>query len=96
MNRFLSDDDRDHRNNHDDEFEPDLSVIEANIVTNKRSHKGIIIGKNGEKMKELSMVSRKKLEEFLQRKVYLQLWVKVDEDWRSKKESLVKYGYLDD
>ena len=74
---------------------PALSVIEATIIVSRESQKGILIGKKGSKLKELGTQARKGLEEFLSRKVYLSLRVKVDEDWRSSGDSLQKYGYVD-
>jgi len=73
-----------------------LSVIEATIIVSKDSQKGIIIGKNGIKLKELGILARKKLETFLCRNVYLSLHVKCDNDWHIKKDTLYKYGYIID
>lgn len=72
-----------------------LSVIEASIIVNKSTQKAIIIGKGGSMLKELGMLAREKLEKFLQRNVYLSLFVKVDEDWRQSNDSLLKYGYVE-
>ena len=72
-----------------------LSVIEASIIVNKSTQKAIIIGKGGSMLKELGMLAREKLEKFLQRNVYLSLFVKVDEDWRQNNDSLQKYGYVE-
>jgi len=69
--------------------------VEANIVVSRSSHKSILIGKGGVALKELGTVARLKLEAFLDRKVFLQLRVKLDEDWRNKDDSLRKYGYID-
>ena len=74
---------------------PSLSVIEANIWASKESQKAILIGRNGRKLKELGSAARGKLEEFLDRKVFLSLRVKIDSDWRQSDESLRKYGYKD-
>jgi GTP-binding protein Era len=71
-----------------------LSVIDASIVVSRESQKGIIIGKQGAKLKELGQDARQRLERFLERGVYLNLRVKVDKDWRSSKESLERYEYL--
>jgi GTP-binding protein Era len=62
---------------------------------NRESQKSILIGKKGAKIKEIGSKAREKLEVFLDRKVFLQLFVKVDEDWRTKKDSLEKFGYID-
>ena len=64
---------------------PTLSVIEACIVVSKDSQKAILIGKGGLKLKELGMTARRKVEDFLARKVFLSLHVRVDEDWRANR-----------
>ena len=64
---------------------PTLSVIEAGIVVSKDSQKAILIGKGGLKLKELGMTARRKVEDFLARKVFLSLHVRVDEDWRANR-----------
>lgn len=75
---------------------PSLSVIECSIVVNRDSQRLIMIGKGGLKLKALGTAAREKLEEFLDRKVYLSMKVKVDPDWRMNKDSLIKYGYIED
>ncbi len=72
-----------------------LSIIEATIIVSKDSQKGIIIGKNGIKLKELGIAARKKLEIFLNRNIYLSLHVKCDYDWHIKDDTLYKYGYIE-
>lgn len=72
-----------------------LSVIDAAVVVSRDSQKAIVIGKGGEKIKEVGSKARVKLEEFLGRKVFLALQVRVDEDWRSNEKSLKKYGYIE-
>jgi len=74
---------------------PGLSVIDAAVVVSRDSQKAIVIGKGGEKIKEVGTRARVKLEEFLGRKVFLALQVRVDEDWRSNEKSLKKYGYIE-
>lgn len=67
--------------------------IDANIYVEKKSHKGIIIGKNGSMLKKIGTYAREDLENLLDTKVNLTLWVKIEKDWRDK-DSLVKYfGY---
>jgi GTP-binding protein Era len=73
-----------------------LSVIEATIVVSRESQKGIIIGTQGAALKDLGIKSRKRLEEFLDRGIYLDLRVKVDKNWRESKEALAAYGYVED
>ena len=72
-----------------------ISVIEANIVVNKDSQKAILIGRSGTTLKLLGTDARIKLESFLERKVFLNLHIKVDEDWRYNEKALKKYGYKD-
>jgi len=68
--------------------------INAAIYCEKNSHKGIIIGKNGEKLKQIGQQSRADIERMLGEKVYLELWVRVKEDWRNK-ESFIS-SIMDD
>ena len=60
----------------------ELYDIEATIYCEKKSHKGIIIGKDGAMLRKIGERAREDIEEMLQCKVNLQLWVKVKEDWR--------------
>ena len=68
--------------------------IKASIHVERDSQKSIVIGKGGEKVKEVGMDARVKLEEFLQEKVHLELFVKVDKDWRKNEAKLKAFGYL--
>lgn len=70
----------------------DLLDIEANIFCEKESHKGIIIGKNGEMLKRASTRAREEMEKFFQCRVNLQCWVKVKEDWRNREGLLRNFG----
>lgn len=67
--------------------------IDANMLCEKESHKGIIIGKNGAMMKKISQYAREDIEKFLQAKVNLKLWVKVKKDWRDNPFVLRELGY---
>ncbi|MCI9448691.1 MAG: GTPase Era [Clostridiales bacterium] len=67
--------------------------IRAEIYCEKSSHKGIIIGKNGETLKKIGSYAREDLEEFFGEKVYLNLWVKVKEKWRDSDFVLNSFGY---
>lgn len=67
--------------------------IRAEIYCEKASHKGIIIGKNGETLKKIGSYAREDLEEFFGEKVYLNLWVKVKEKWRDSDFVLNSFGY---
>lgn len=67
--------------------------ISASIIVEKESQKPIIIGKSGEAIKKLGLVSRKYIEELLQREVFLELRVKVKEGWRADANQLRRFGY---
>jgi GTP-binding protein Era len=67
--------------------------ISANIYCEKSSHKGIIIGKNGELLKKIGTLSRTEMEKRLGKKVYLQLWVRVKEDWRNNNFLMKNLGF---
>ena len=67
--------------------------IRADIYCEKASHKGIIIGKNGEALKTIGSYAREDLEKFFGVKVYLNLWVKVKEKWRDDLFNLNNFGY---
>lgn len=67
--------------------------IEANIYCEKQSHKGIIIGKNGEMLKKVGTEARQELERMFEKKVFLSLWVKVNEDWRNKRGKIANFGF---
>lgn len=71
----------------------ELSKIQAIIYVMRRSQKAIIIGKNGEAIKKLGTNARRALEVFLDRKVFLELYVKVKENWRDDDRSLQSFGY---
>jgi GTP-binding protein Era len=62
----------------------DILDIEAVVICERDSHKGIIIGKNGAMLKKISIEARKRIEDFFRIKVNLKLWVKVKEDWRNR------------
>ena len=67
--------------------------ISAVIFVERESQKGIIIGKRGMALKKVGMSARIDIEEFFQKPIFLQLFVKVDKDWRSSKSRLRHYGY---
>jgi len=67
--------------------------IRANIYCEKDSQKGIIIGKDGKMLKKIGEASRKDIENFLQKKVFLDLWVKVYKNWRKDPFALKNLGY---
>lgn len=75
------------------ENEKEILEIQATIFCEKKSHKGIIIGKNGAMLKKIGTMARKDMERFMGTKVFLELWVKVREDWRNLTQSLKNFGY---
>ncbi len=70
----------------------DLLDIDANIFCEKDSHKGIIIGKNGEMLKRVSTRAREDMESFFQCRVNLHCWVKVKADWRNREGLIHNFG----
>ena len=70
-----------------------ITSIEANIYCEKSSHKGIIIGKNGEKLKKIGSSARHDIEKALGEQVNLKLWVKVKNDWRNSSGMLRELGF---
>ena len=67
-----------------------------NIYVERDSQKGIIIGKNGKMLKDIGMEARQEIENLLDEKIYLGLWVKVKDDWRKKKPFLKELGYVEE
>ncbi len=67
--------------------------IEATVICEKASHKGIIIGKNGETLKKVGSLARRDIEEFFGIKANLKLWVKVKEDWRNRQGLIRSFGF---
>lgn len=67
--------------------------IEATIICERDSHKGMIIGKGGQMLKKIGSLARPEIEELLEQKVNLQLWVKVKKDWRDSDFLLKNFGY---
>lgn len=73
----------------------DLISIRAEIFCEKASHKGIIIGKNGETIKKIGTYAREDLEEFFGCRVFIDLWVKVKKNWRDSVSAAKNFGYND-
>lgn len=71
----------------------DIMDIDATILCEKSSHKGMIIGKQGSMLKKIASQSREELENFLEIRVNLQCWVKVREDWRNSEFSIRDLGF---
>lgn len=67
--------------------------IEATIFTEKESHKRILIGKQGSMLKKISTFARQDIENFFDCKVFLQVWIKVKEDWRNRAQLLQNFGF---
>ena len=73
--------------------EPAIDRISATIYVARNSQKGIVIGHKGEKLKRVGQAAREDLERFLGKKVFLQLFVKVSDDWRNDERQLRRFGY---
>ena len=70
-----------------------LTKIVADIVVSRETQKAIIIGKNGSMIKKIGQIAREDIEKFIDRKVFLELHVKVRKDWRNNDLYLKEYGY---
>lgn len=75
------------------EEKPTLNVIKAEIIVSRETQKVILIGKGGSMIKQLGINARKKIEEFLEAKVHLELFIKVRPKWRDNENYLREYGY---
>lgn len=71
----------------------DIIDVVANIYCEKESHKGIVIGKAGSKLKQIGQTARIDIESLLGSKINLQLWVKVEKNWREKENKVKYFGY---
>ncbi len=76
--------------------EENIIRISAVIYAERESQKGIIIGKGGKALKKVGIEARKELEAFFLKKIYLELFVKVEKDWRNKDLKLRSFGYKQD
>jgi len=74
-------------------YRKNICDIEATIVCERESHKGIIIGKNGSMLKRIGSAARPEIEDLLEQQVNLQLWVKVKKDWRDSDFLMKNFGY---
>jgi len=70
--------------------------VQATIIIERSSQKGIIIGKGGSMLKKIGSMARRDIELLLGDKVYLELWVKVQENWKDRQDLLASYGYRSD
>ena len=75
--------------------EPTIDRISAVIYVARDSQKGIIIGRKGEMLKKVGTAARIELEKFVGKKIFLQLHVKVDENWRNSSRGLRRFGYME-
>lgn len=73
--------------------EPNITRIRALIIVERSSQRGIIIGRQGEMLKRIGREARIEIEKFIEGKVFLETYVKVDKDWRGSDQKLKKYGY---
>ena len=73
-----------------------LIDIDATIICERDSHKGIVIGKQGAMLKKIGTKARVSMENLLDCKVNLKLWVKVKKDWRDSDTMIRNYGYRDE
>lgn len=78
------------------ERDGDIIDVQATIAVERSSQKGIIIGKQGSMLKEIGTRARKDIKTLLGSKIYLELWVKVQDDWRDKPRDLNRFGYKDE
>ena len=78
-----------------EEFSENSKIIRirAEIFCERQSHKGIIIGKNGATLKQIGSYAREDMERFFDSKVFLDLWVKVKENWRDSTSTISNFGY---
>ena len=74
-------------------FDTNFNKIYANIYCEHKSQKGILIGKGGSLLKKIGTEARLELEKITEKKVYLELQVKVEKDWRKKQNILKNFGY---
>ncbi len=74
--------------------EPNIIRIRAIIMVIRESQKGIIIGHKGKDLKRVGTLARKEMEQFFEKKVFLEMYVKVNKDWRNNERQLRNFGYL--
>ncbi len=76
-------------------FKEDEKIIRisADIYVERKSQKGIIIGHKGESIKKVGIAARKDLEAFFGKQIFLETFVKVEQDWRKKEAKLKRFGY---
>ena len=75
------------------ERENGVTFIGATIYVDRDNHKKMVIGRNGEQLRKIGAAARRQIEELIQARVYLELWVKVEPRWRSSEQALKRFGY---
>ncbi|MCA9937399.1 MAG: GTPase Era [Anaerolineales bacterium] len=75
------------------ERENDVTYISANIFVERDSHKKIVIGAKGAQLRQIGAAARRQIEQMIEGKVFLELWVKVEPKWRRSEQALRKFGY---
>ena len=75
------------------EFKKDQVYIQAMILVERDSQKGIMIGKQGQMLKKIGSLAREDIEKLLGKKVFLELFVRVENEWRSRDARITEYGY---
>ena len=78
------------------ELEDGSVEVIATIVVDRNSQKGIIVGKQGSMIKKIRVNAQREMKRFLQTTVHLELFVKVERDWRNKQKYLKEFGYNED
>ncbi len=76
--------------------EENIVRIIATIYCEKASHKGILIGKNGEMLKKIGQSARMDIEKMAEKKAYIELWVKVKDDWRNNNYLMKEFGFVEE
>ena len=74
----------------------DMTIIDAVVVVERESQKGIVIGKGGSMLKQVGTIARRDIQVKLNKKVYLNLFVTVEKDWRNNPRKVEKYGHTDE
>ena len=77
-----------------DEKENSIHIMSV-IYVERDSQKGILIGKGGERIKRVGIEARKDIEKFFGKRVYLELYVKIEKDWRNRENKLRAFGYIE-
>ena len=77
-----------------DEKEETIHIM-AVIYVERDTQKGIIIGRRGEKIKQVGTEARKEIERFFDKRVFLEIFVKVEDDWRNRENKLRAFGYIE-